>query len=141
MSAANEIVTFFCPGTPVPQGSMSVGRQGQVFHAKGDKLKQWRNCVAAAARRALPEGYEPTNGAVTVDAVFVYPRVKSRPAGEVFKPTMPDGDKLLRGVFDAMTGVVYVDDSRVVDARARKVWEGALPDATEAGVVIRVTRA
>lgn len=140
MSQRDEIVTFFCPGVPVPQGSMSVGRQGQIFHSKSDKLKQWRNQVAAAARRALPDDYEPTDGACYLQAVFAYDKPRSRPRDEAYKPTMPDADKLLRAVFDALTGIVYTDDCRVADAHAQKVYVGMLPGADEAGVTVRVSR-
>lgn len=49
----------------------------------------------------------------------------------------PDGDKLLRAVLDALTGVAWVDDSQVTDARARKRL--AELDAPP-GVYIAITR-
>jgi Holliday junction resolvase RusA-like endonuclease len=33
-----------------------------------------------------------------------------------------DVDKLCRALFDAMTGVVYVDDRQVVEVEARRAW-------------------
>jgi Holliday junction resolvase RusA-like endonuclease len=41
----------------------------------------------------------------------------------------PDGDKLERNIWDALTGIVFADDVQVVDHHATKEWgpdEGAL---------------
>jgi Holliday junction resolvase RusA-like endonuclease len=35
----------------------------------------------------------------------------------------PDADKLLRAIGDALTGVVWVDDSQVCDAYVSKQWD------------------
>jgi Holliday junction resolvase RusA-like endonuclease len=60
-------------------------------------------------------------GAVKVDAIFVLPRPKATPKKKT-PPAIkkPDSDKLARAVLDGMTGVVYVDDSQVVDVHSRK---------------------
>jgi Holliday junction resolvase RusA-like endonuclease len=35
---------------------------------------------------------------------------------------MPDVDKLLRAVCDSLSGIIYVDDSRIIRATAQKVY-------------------
>lgn len=130
---------LFVPGAPVPQGSKSykgknrAGRAILVESAIG--LHPWRERIAWAAHEY---GWRPADGPFAVDCEFVLPRPvrtpKSRTPPAIKKP---DGDKLLRAVLDALTGVAWVDDSQVTDARARKRL--AELDAPP-GVYIAITR-
>jgi Holliday junction resolvase RusA-like endonuclease len=47
---------------------------------------------------------------------------------------MPDVDKLLRAVFDSLSGVIYLDDSRIIRATAQKLYA----DDRGPGAVIRL---
>ena len=62
------------------------------------------------------------DGPVSVRLLFLMPRLKTvirkYPTGK----REGDVDKLLRAILDAMTGVVYGDDSQVVDAHPRKEY-------------------
>lgn len=81
--------------------------------------------------------------AVRVEAEFRFPRVKQTAAGprrmQTPRPTtrqVPDGDKLLRAVLDALTGAIYVDDAQVIEASTRKTFVEREGDA---GLFLRVT--
>jgi crossover junction endodeoxyribonuclease RusA len=123
-------------GRPVPQGSMtaSYNRKTQtahVHHVQGAALALWRATVRQAAKSAGAELYP---GPVTLSVTFGMPRPKShltlRRGQYVVKmqhyydqpAVMPDLDKLVRGVSDALTGVCYRDDAQIVVINASKVY-------------------
>lgn len=110
------MISFEVYGTPVPQGSMKV-INGHVIHAKGSALAAWRSQIALAAREA---GARPTVEPVDIEMIFTMQRPKTvtRPEPSV----APDLDKLVRGVLDALTAVMYRDDSQVTSLRAQKVY-------------------
>lgn len=140
------IVTAYAKGKPIGQGTLSTivnrktGKQ-HSFWSNEDELKPWRNNVAMAATMALPHDYEPTLGAVGLNLVFVSPRAKSGASVDAtYKITPYDLDKLCRAVFDALTGVIYLDDRQVAELHAVKVYAGVYPDAPDEGLIFRAYR-
>ncbi|MFG1794191.1 RusA family crossover junction endodeoxyribonuclease [Nocardia sp. NPDC049149] len=107
----------FVPGIPAPQGSKRhVGKGRMVESSK--ELGPWRAQVALAVHSL---GWPLHEGAVGVDLMFVMPRPKSTPKSKTPPATRrPDADKLARAILDAVTGVVFSDDSQVIDLRSRK---------------------
>lgn len=109
-------------------------------------LKKWRQNVAGRAMVARRKaGFDVFTCAVTLDAEFVLPRPAGHftSAGALTKsaplfPRRPDVSKLLRAIEDAMTGVVYADDSQVT--RAVVVKRYAIRGGS-GGVMIKVTEA
>lgn len=81
------------------------------------------------AKQAMA-GREPCDGPMCLKVIFYRERPEShfRKGGGLkanapaFPHTKPDADKLLRAVQDAMKGVVYTDDSRIVDPQVSKRW-------------------
>jgi crossover junction endodeoxyribonuclease RusA len=124
-------VSYFVPGRPYPQGSKSFKgmRKGKpVLTESSTGVKPWRAVIANTARRL---GHTtPVDGAVRVELEFVMPRPKSLPST---KPTPPavkrngDADKLTRAVFDALSGLAWIDDcyitSFAVEKRTAEVGE------------------
>jgi Holliday junction resolvase RusA-like endonuclease len=128
------------------------------------KLKPWRDDVKAAALTAMECGqigdvqlhHPPLDGPLAASIVFtVREKPGSKPtwwpAGERWSKALrwrpastPDLSKLLRSTEDALTGVVWKDDARVVEyTRLAKYYVGhdaedVLPYTT--GAVIRVWR-
>jgi Holliday junction resolvase RusA-like endonuclease len=135
---------FVVYGTPAPQGSKSYkghrtskksGRSVAVLAESSKKVKPWRNAVKAIAESlVLPEHRPLLDGALVADMVFSLPCPARFPKG---KPddtrwlhgrptTMPDLSKLARSTEDALTGVAWADDARVVAyRRLDKVYAGA----------------
>ncbi len=142
-AAALRMVTFEVFGAPAPKGSMRamiVGGKARIVASSNSghekRLALWVASVRVAARRAI--------GAVLDDVpppfidVPLYVEIEfrlERPAGHYgtgrnadslkpsaprFPHTKPDGDKLLRTTWDALTGVVFDDDSRIVEFPTRK---------------------
>lgn len=123
------VVTFVVPGIAAPQGSMkpvtnkATGKT--VVIGDNPKTKPWRLEVAWMARAA---GCRPFAGAISVDVEVRIPRPRGhftksgrlKPTAPAYPETRPDGDKLLRAILDALTGVAYLDDGQVSDQTIRK---------------------
>lgn len=114
-------------GVPAPQGSKTAFvRGGRAVVVDGSsavgrqKLSSWRSEVARECHNERPS--EPLSGPLFVNIIFFMPKPKSAPKGKVWCDKKPDIDKLIRSTFDAMTGVIYNDDSQVVAINARKAY-------------------
>lgn len=120
------------PGVAKPQGSkngvaLSVGRgANRVFTGKtamvesSKGLKPWRATVATFAAQQW-QRRPPLDGPIAVELEFVFPRTAAMPKKRTPRMTQkPDLDKLVRGIFDALTHVVWRDDSLVISLTAGK---------------------
>lgn len=147
-------------GIPAPQGSKNgraIARKGadgkKVYTGKvamqesSKKVKPWRQAVAAIAREHAPRHL--LIGPIVADMVFTLPRPARFPKNKPWdtrwlhgRPTTtPDLSKLARSTEDALTGILWHDDSHVVAyRRLEKVYVGSTdPDAlTSPGAVVRV---
>lgn len=127
----SDTTEFFVAGTPVPQGSKTIGRNGSkvwLRDANANALHAWRNRVAAEADLAVT--YDVP---VEVALRFILPSPK-RPRWTV-PAVKPDLDKLVRAVLDGLVaGGLLSDDSRVVRLAADKKYAVA----GETGVIVIV---
>jgi len=124
-------------GTPAPKGSFRISRKrgGRGFVVRKDSAATytWEQIVTFCAKRAMANRLA-TGSAVAVDGTFRMPPPKS---GQRARHTVkPDVDKLLRSTLDALSGVVFVDDSQVTSLSAHKIYAS---DASAAGALITVT--
>lgn len=127
---------FEVHGEPAPQGSMRAfvpkGWSRAIITAANKKTKPWRQEVAGAALSAMEEAKFECSGkdvAFRLAIVFRFQRPKSVRKSVIEKTTKPDVDKLVRSILDALTGIIWVDDSQVVEIHARKEF-GVRPGAT-----------
>lgn len=117
------MLEFFVMGIPRPQGSKrGFLRNGRIIMVEASKqLPEWREQIVLAAKEAMyahGEWYK-TAAPVRVEAVFFLPRPKT--VKREYPTVAPDGDKLSRGLLDALTTAgVYEDDAQVVDLIALK---------------------
>ena len=139
-------ISFRVGATPAPQGSLSAfvvypkdGGRPRAVSSHGKKsspgvkaLHAWRGAVEDEARKAIGTG-GPYAGPVRVHLLFRLPRPASKPRWRWLPWERPDLDKLTRATLDALTGIVYDDDARVVDLHARKRY--ALPGDPPSGFV------
>jgi crossover junction endodeoxyribonuclease RusA len=111
------MITFTVTGHPEPQGSskafMRPGMKYPVVTSDNPNLKGWRTLVAYAAQHAVGIN-GPLCGGVHVVLDFALQRPKSLPKRASQHLKKPDIDKLARAVLDALTGILYHDDSEVV---------------------------
>ncbi len=126
-------IDFTVAGVPQPQGSAKAfipkGWKRAIITSDNAKLKPWRQEIAAMATRAIEESYSDTislwAGAVEVACYFYFQKPKSASRKVTRKITKPDIDKLLRGVLDALTGIVFRDDAQVVGVQCYKMFDEA----------------
>lgn len=160
-------IVFTVFGRPVGQGAISRGRHGKGYHANDKILQPWRDAVRQAAERATgrhsylgPAGKGEDKapplcglcgtvrrrhglfvGAVQLDAVVAFAPPKSD-LGRRFpiSAALGDWDHHARSIGDALTGLLYADDSQIVDGHVRQVYVGdpacSLP---EPGALITIT--
>ena len=116
-------VSFTVHGKAQPAGSKTAGKtkEGRLFvRDSSGGSAPWKRQVAAAAGEAM-QGAPLFEGALRLAVVFTVPRPQGhygarglRPSAPEHPTVRPDVTKLLRAVEDAMTGVVWRDDSQVV---------------------------
>lgn len=115
MTPACGHLTFTAHGTPVAQGSLVKTPRG-MRHAHAG-LKSWRTEVGFAALRAMQDSNMSLAGKnvrFAVDLVFRFNNGRSLRYGA------NDLDRLCRACFDALSGVVFPDDSAVYKVSACK---------------------
>lgn len=121
------MVSFTVYGTPMPQGSKSarvINGKAILTEGFGDgprKRKAWRAAVADGAREWQARHRAPLlEGPVALEVWFYLPRPASAPK-RIFAPTKkPDLSKLLRSAEDSLKGIIWRDDSQVVDSHVFK---------------------
>ena len=97
------------------------------------EVLQWKSTVRLDAARQLGPAFRPFSGVpLRLDVEYLFSPPKSLPKrdfaaiqqGRVFfKTTRPDlADNLNKGLMDALTGIVWADDSIIVEVHARKVF-------------------
>jgi len=129
-------VRFTIPGIPVAKGRARVTTIGG--HARAytpAKTVAYESTVALFARQAMGAA-EPISGPVAVSIVATWPIPpswpKKRREAARWKTSKPDADNVAKAIGDACNGIVWADDSQVVDLRCVKLY-GPVP-----GVVVEV---
>jgi len=103
---------------------MPKGARFPIVTSDNPKNKGWQQLVAEGASSAL-QGFEPAEqleGPVQLRVNFYLPRPKSLPKKVNSHLKKPDLDKLVRAVKDALTRVVWKDDSQVIELMASKAY-------------------
>jgi len=135
-------ICFFVTGIPRPGGSKKCFRHSKtgkmIVTETGKYTGAWRDMVTMAALGAYK--CEPLTGALWVEMVFYFPRPKShfrigkysdqlKPSAPLYHTTKPDTTKLLRSTEDALTHIVWRDDSQIARQEAGKRYTLGTPGA------------
>lgn len=126
-------IEFFVPDTPRPAGSKTAGfrKDGTVFYRPASKhAGTWRASVrlfAVQAMKALDD-FQMFEGPIILSTEFLLARPKShytskgllKASAPMYPCKDPDTTKLVRGVEDALNGLVWKDDNQVVDQHNKK---------------------
>jgi Holliday junction resolvase RusA-like endonuclease len=112
---------------PVAKGR---ARSGIGHHYTPSRTRDYEDYLRVSAR----EQYDstPMYGPLAVDIVIVFGTKKKERWGDwhIFKP---DGDNLEKAVFDALKGIIWLEDCLIADHRTRKYW------GEESSVVVTVS--
>ena len=163
-----EAITFTVPGIPQPAGSKrgfpvkrKNGTIGVAISDANPKSRVWKQEVAQAAGD-IYRGPLLT-GPLHLEVTFQFPRPKShygtgknagvlKLSAPLYHTQKPDSTKLIRGVEDALTGIIWRDDSQVCCQTVNKRWGARaaagvriipladFADVPEAGVAKRETK-
>jgi Holliday junction resolvase RusA-like endonuclease len=82
--------------------------------------RDYKDTVAAQIVAQGPQFIK--EGAIDVSMVFYLPRPKTLPKKIIMHVKKPDIDNLMKGIFDAMKGIVWADDSQVCRIDAAKQY-------------------
>lgn len=123
---------------PVPKQSarFSVikGKNGQHFLHKYQKkeVKDNERNLRAIIKAQLPLDFALLTEAIGIRVLFVYAPLKSfkkaqiealKNGGIIYKATRPDlTDNLMKGLCDAMSGLVYIDDALICTVESKKIF-------------------
>jgi crossover junction endodeoxyribonuclease RusA len=132
--AGTRKMAFEVVGHPEPQGSWKAFISKTTGRAMAKPtneraLNVWRDQVRFTAQAQRPVGWKCLDGPAFVSLVFIRARNSGdyladgrnlRKGAPLYPDTAPDIDKLVRGCLDALTGVCFVNDSRVVSCVAVK---------------------
>lgn len=123
-----NIISFTVPGKPVPKGrARSFVRNGKIGHFTPKETVIYENAVKLAASKAM-NSLPPFTGPASLN-VNVYIKIpeswsltkKAEANGGLIRPTSrPDLDNILKSIKDGMNGIVWKDDSQVVQVLASK---------------------
>ena len=127
MSTASKgrILEFEIPGRAVPlksprfffhRGTYGVG----AYIPK--QMKDWQANIAFwASQEVKKQKWELTDSAVIFDCEV---GIKRKPHQKKWQypKTKPDRSNWLKPIEDALEGIVYTNDSRIVDGRTRKIF-------------------
>ncbi|MCD6385736.1 RusA family crossover junction endodeoxyribonuclease [Candidatus Sumerlaeota bacterium] len=141
---------FFVEGIPKPQPRQrhfarktKDGKIIQGCYTPQTGVKEWRERIyweAKSIRQNNPEMF-PLSGPIGLKLIFLFPRLKSLPrrTAHLFIPetSVPDLDNLIKAVQDALIGVLFANDARIVMIEASKWW---IPSDLYPGVRIEIFR-
>ena len=111
------MIKFTILGEAVGKQRPRVTRYGAYTPAKTVK---WEQSVAMQALPHKPR--ELFDCALHVELIFIITRPKSAPKKRLYPETKPDLDNLTKAILDALEGIIYTNDSRIVRKNLEKVY-------------------
>jgi len=128
-------IEFFVPGKPAPSGSKKGfynKKLNRVLIVPDNKYtKPWMDSVRCFAMQAYQGPL--LVGPIELDLTFQFLRPKGhygqgrnagklKPSAPKYPAVMPDRTKIMRSTEDALTGIIWRNDSQVVKGQASKVY-------------------
>ena len=116
---------------PVAQGRPRFSSFGKHMRAYDPpKSMYFKEQIKLMARKMLPEGYEPISEPVRVFMTFYRPlpktltklNIQAHEQGKLYPRTRPDVDNYVKGLLDALSGIVYTDDNIIIQITADKKY-------------------
>jgi Holliday junction resolvase RusA-like endonuclease len=133
-------VHFSVVGIPRPEGStqyMGMRKGKPIIIHDNPHLNAWRTDVGRYARVAM-HGRQLLTGRIAASFQFVVPAPIKMPIGRIGPTVPPDLDKYVRGIGDALTKIVYVDDAQITEYREPMLKRYPVDAREQTGVIIRV---
>lgn len=117
-------IGFVVPGTPVPKARPRFfARHGKIGAETCKRTIDYEKTVAIYARRAMhgrPPYSQPISIVITINIPIPksWSKIRQEMANrrEIMPTGRPDKDNYEKAIFDAMNGIVWLDDAQVVDS-------------------------
>ena len=112
--------TFVIPGKPVAKGRPRFAMRGiKAIAYTPDRTKQWEK-AAKRIIKAVMKGGPPMEGPVYVCCEIYMPKPKKMTRSH--HTIKPDIDNFVKNAFDAMNGIVFIDDAQITRITAFKEY-------------------
>ena len=118
--SGGKMIKFTVKGLPVAKGRPRFAMRGKfatIYTPK--KTKDAEENFLAQAVKYAPK--KPLEGPLSVIMQIYKPKPKSKPKKIFFWTTKPDLDNFIK-ILDALNGVFWLDDSQIVEIRAKKYY-------------------
>jgi len=102
-------ISFVIEGTPVGKARPRVTKFGTYTPKKTLTIEKYVRLLAANEYKG-----PPWKGPVKIEISVVYRRPKRLPKGREWPSCRPDGDNVEKLILDSLNGLVYTDDSNVI---------------------------
>ncbi len=115
------MIQFTAYGIPVPMARARVfmdKKTGKVRAANPRRCSDWKQSIAMQALEHRPSTL--MDGPIRIEATFYLLKPKSKRAK--YPATKPDWDNLAKALTDSLEGLIYTNDSRIVEAHIRKEY-------------------
>jgi Holliday junction resolvase RusA-like endonuclease len=124
------MVTFKVDGTPVPKGRARYARRGNYISTyTPEKTRTYETLIKDSAIEAMGAS-EPLETPVSLYLYIRVPipasatkkRLQAISDGSEKPTKKPDASNILKSVEDGMNGIVYHDDSQIINIHVTKVY-------------------
>ena len=115
-------ISFVAYGSPVPKARARTVRtaSGRTVTYTPKQTASWEESVKIQALKHRPD--KLFDGPLSLEVTFYLLKPKSRPKRERYPDRKPDLDNLVKSVKDALEGVIYTNDSRIVREVVTKLY-------------------
>lgn len=133
-----KAIRLMIPGEPCAQGRPKFStRGGQVIAYDPEKSSTYKTLVSLTAQSEINKRNWPKNTEapirIKVNTYFQMPKKKSKAwqkdavDGLIRPVKKPDIDNVFKCITDALSGILYKDDSQIVHMEVQKFWIEANP--------------
>lgn len=117
-------IAFVVPGTIQQERKRHVRRGKFQRRVDTKEAADWKTRAAAWALQAMQEaGLQPLDGPLVLEATWYRPKPQSWRKSDNLPHKKPDLDNYVKLLNDALNGIVFVDDARIVTALLRKRFD------------------
>lgn len=123
------MIEFVIPGQPIPQGRPRAGKnKGRLIMYDPNESKEYKQYVSLIAKHYAPKNLYKDNLKMVIKIYRQIPKSTTKKDRALFlagikRPvTKPDTSNYVKGIEDALNGIIYKDDSQIVDLYAAKYY-------------------
>ena len=109
-------------------GAVRMTTRGKYVKANAKRYLDYKQLIYYSVLRQLNGVYDPMDAAIGVIVWFYMPipaswaKVRKEAAIGQYCTTKPDIDNLVKGLFDSLNGLLWVDDNRIAVMNVYKVY-------------------